>query len=92
MDSGFADAEALGGGTHRRLVLNDVKGQPTGPLLDVPFHTRNTPHRGFHCGMYMRAFRGTERDYTPSRGARRAAMAGASMDVPVKCSRAKMAW
>lgn len=61
MDGGFADAEALGGSPYRRLVLDDVKGQPAGPLLDVPFHTRNTPHRGFHCGMYMRRERGTER-------------------------------
>ena len=40
---GFADAELPGGGTHRGTVLYDVKRQPAGAFLDVPFQTATLP-------------------------------------------------
>ena len=43
MYGGFADAELLGGGTHRGTVLYDVKRQPAGAFLDVPFQTATLP-------------------------------------------------
>ena len=43
MYGGLADAELVGRRAHRRLVLDYVKGQLAGPLLDVPFHADNTP-------------------------------------------------
>lgn len=39
----FADAELPGGGTHRGTVLYDVKRQPAGAFLDVPFQTATLP-------------------------------------------------
>ena len=43
VDRGLADAELRGGGTDRRLVLDDVLGQRGGPLLDIALPIRNTP-------------------------------------------------
>ena len=43
MYGGFADAELPGGGTHRGTVLYDVKRQPAGAFLDVPFQTATLP-------------------------------------------------
>ena len=43
MHRGLADAEPLGRAPHRGLVLYDVKRQPAGPLLNVPFHTATLP-------------------------------------------------
>ena len=43
MDRGLADAELRGGGTHRRLVLDDVLGQRDGPLLDIALQSATLP-------------------------------------------------
>ena len=43
MYGGFADAELAGGGAHRGSILYDVKRQPAGALLDVPFQTATLP-------------------------------------------------
>ena len=39
----FADAEFLGGGTHRRLVLYDVKGKTFRSLLHISFQYETLP-------------------------------------------------
>jgi hypothetical protein len=43
MDRGLADPELLCRRADRGPVLYDVKGQLTGPFLDIPFHTATTP-------------------------------------------------
>lgn len=40
---GFADAELLGGGTHRRAVFYEVKGQLLGPLFQILFDSLPLP-------------------------------------------------
>ena len=44
MYGGFADAELPGGGPHRGTVLYDVKRQPAGAFLDVPFQAATLLH------------------------------------------------
>ena len=43
MDGGFAHAKPLCRRAHRRLVLYDVKRQPAGALLNIPFQTATLP-------------------------------------------------
>ena len=51
MYGGFADAELPGGGPHRGTVLYDVKRQPAGAFLDVPFQAATLLH-SFTGGVY----------------------------------------
>ena len=51
MHRGFADAELLGRAAHRRFVLYDVKRQPAGAFLYVPFQAATLLH-SFTGGVY----------------------------------------
>ena len=51
MHRGFADAELPGSGPHRGTVLYDVKRQPAGAFLDVPFQAATLLH-SFTGGVY----------------------------------------
>ena len=48
---GFAQAEVLGGGANRRLVLYDVKSQVFGPVFQIVFD--NTPLPCCYWPIYM---------------------------------------
>ena len=49
MDGGLAHTKPLCRRAHRRLVLYDVKRQPAGALLYIPFQTATLPEIVWAC-------------------------------------------